>query len=279
MPNIPSSRRRVGIVYNPEKKRAHDEFMRLRRWFAARRVKAFGGTRITPAMKQANFVVAMGGDGTVLRVARATAPWRVPVLGVNIGRLGFLAATEISDATRTLSKVLAGLGRTETRMLLSVRGRARGKKFGPYLALNDCVVRSGPTGHILILRAFVRGRPLASYPGDGLIVSTPTGSTAYNVAASGPIIYPELDALILSPICPHSLSQRPLVLPTFEVITIEVERPSPAALLSVDGQTIATLAPGDTVEIQRAAEQAQLLMDPDRTYYQVLQSKLKWGGS
>ena len=133
---------------------------------------------------------------------------------------------------------------------------------------------------MLQLQASVRQKPLASYVGDGLIVSTPTGSTAYNLAASGPILYPDLDALLLCPICPHSLTQRPLVLPTFEVVEVEVLKPSPPALSCASTATCCkTLRPGDRIDIRRADEQAKLLMDPDRTYYQVLQSKLKWGGS
>jgi NAD+ kinase len=125
----------------------------------------------------------------------------------------------------------------------------------------------------------VRDKPLASYAGDGLIIATPTGSTAYNLAASGPILYPDLDVLLLCPICPHSLVQRPLVLPTFEVIEVEVLKPSPSALLCVDGHVAQTLHSGDRIAVRRAEEQPKLLMDSNHTYYQVLQNKLKWGGS
>jgi NAD+ kinase len=271
----------VGIVYNPEKERAFHECVRLKRLLRQRRIKSASGVKVTASMKQCSFVVALGGDGTVLSVARDVAPWGVPVLGVNVGRLGFLAATELPAMYRTLSRVLAGQSRVENRTLLSVHGFSRGKRFGPFLARNDCVLRSGATGRVLVLQASIRDRQLATYIGDGLIVSTPTGSTAYNLAVSGPIVYPDLDVLLLSPICPHSLAQRPLVLPTFEVISVAVDvgRPSPPALLCIDGQVKLHLGPGDRVEIRRAAEQVQLLMDPDRSYYQVLQSKLKWGGT
>jgi NAD+ kinase len=265
MAKRPSLYHRVGIVYNLEKERAYAEFSRLKRWLQQRRIKSHGGSKVLPPMRQCQFVVALGGDGTVLRVARDVAAWGVPVLGVNVGRLGFLAATEVQAMYRTLSRVLAGQGRVESRTLLTVSGVSRGKSFGPYLALNDCVLRSGATGRVLKMQTTIRGRLLANYVGDGLILSTPTGSTAYNLAASGPIVYPDLDVLILTPICPHTLAQRPLVLPTFEIISVEIGRPSPEAL--------------DRIEIRRAAEQVQLLTDPDRTFYQVLQSKLKWGGS
>ncbi len=163
--------------------------------------------------------------------------------------------------------------------MIAVSGQTRGKKFGPFTALNDIVIRSGVSGRILHLDAFVRGKPLASYMGDGLILSTPTGSTAYNLAASGPIVYPDLDVLLLSPICPHSLTQRPLVMPAFERIEVKVLQPNTDAFLCVDGHVMKTLRATDRVILQRSEDQVKLLMDPDTTFYQVLQSKLKWGGA
>jgi len=271
--------KQVALVYNADKPRAHHEWARLKRWLQQRNVKVIAGSKVTPSMRKADFVVAVGGDGTVLSTARQVAGWGIPVLGVNVGRLGFLAATEVGAMFRTLSRALAGESRVEARTMLSTTGVAKGKKFGPYLALNDAVVRSSASGRVLQVQATVRDRPLASYAGDGLIIATPTGSTAYNLAASGPILYPDLDVLLLCPICPHSFVQRPLVMPTFEVVEVEVLRPSPPAILCVDGYVIHTLHPGDRIEVRRAQEQAKLLMDPDRTYYQVLQNKLKWGES
>src|SRR5260370_40601494 len=155
--------------------------------------------------------------------------------------------------------------------MLAVSRTTRGNTFGPRLGLNDGVVRSGASGRALSLVAYVRGKPLASYVGDGLILSTPTGSTGYNLAASGPILYPDLDVLLLSPICPHSLMQRPLVMPTFEVVEVDVLRPSTEALLCVDGYIVHMLREGDRVSFRRAEDQVKLLMDRNRTYYHVLQ--------
>ena len=273
------SQQSVALVFNSDKPQARLEWIRLKRWLEKRNIQVVSASKVTTAMKTADFVVAVGGDGTVLSVARHVSAWGLPVLGVNVGRLGFLAATEVNAMFHTLSRVLAGECRVEVRTMLSVSGTIRGKKVGPYLSLNDCVVRSGASGRVLQLRAMVRDKPLASYAGDGLIISTPTGSTAYNLAASGPIVYPDLDVFLLCPICPHSLVQTPLVMPTFEVLEVEVLKPSPPAILCVDGHVSATLHPGDRIFVRRAEQQAKLLMDPDRTYYQVLQSKLKWGGS
>jgi NAD+ kinase len=270
---------KVGVVYNPQKERAKEEWLRVQRWLKSKRIAVIGGTKVTAPMKQADFVVALGGDGTVLRVARDVSRWNVPVLGVNVGRLGFLAATEVGATYRTLTRILAGQGRVEYRSMLTVNAVIGGKAVGPFVALNECVVRSGATGRILILRAMIQNRPLATYVGDGLIISTPTGSTAYNLAASGPIVHPDVDVILLSPICPHTLAQRPLVVPTSEVIEIVVEAPKTNAVLSLDGQQNHVVSPGDRVEVRLGTERVPLLMDPDRSFYQVLQSKLKWGGS
>src|SRR5258706_8117606 len=172
MPKTIQPPHRVALVYNADKPRAHHEWLRLKRWLEQHKVQVTAASRVTSAMKNSHFVVAVGGDGTVLSVARHVAAWGIPVLGVNVGRLGFLAATEVGAMFRTLSRVLSGESRVEVRTMLSVAGTSRGKKFGPYLALNDCVVRSGATGRVLLLQAAVRNKPLASYAGDGLIIAT-----------------------------------------------------------------------------------------------------------
>jgi len=278
MPTSNSRFTRVAIVYNPDKPRALEQSQKLSHWFKYHKIQITVANKVIPSMKTANMVMALGGDGTVLQVARDVSEWNVPVLGVNVGHLGFLAATETGAATRTLKRVIAGEGRIETRTLLEVTFRSGAKSYGPFLGLNDVVLRSGATGRVLWLESRVRDRVLASYAGDGLIVSTPTGSTAYNLAAGGPIVHPDLDILLMTPICPHSLALRPLVLPAYEVIEVDVRKPSAEAILTVDGRLIRTLDPGERVVIRRSLKQVNLLMDPDRTFYQVLQTKLKWGG-
>ena len=269
----------IALVYNPELPRAHNEWLRMKRWLTGHKIKVIGAGKVIDRMKTADCVVAFGGDGTVLDVSKQVARWGTPVLGVNAGHLGFLAATEAGAMFRTMARVLKGEGRVEVRSMVSVRGTTQGKKFGPYLALNEGVVRSGASGRALHLAAYVRNKPLASYIGDGFILSTPTGSTAYNLAASGPILYPELDVLLIAPVCPHSLAQRPLVMPPFETVEVHVLKPSHGTLLCIDGKVVETLHAGDHAVFSRAQQQVKLLMDPDRTYYQVLQSKLNWGGS
>ena len=141
--------KKVALVFNADKPRARHEWQRLKRWLSHHKVKVAASSRVTTAMKDADFVVAVGGDGTVLSVARHVAKWGVPVLGVNVGRLGFLAATEVGAMFRTLARVLSGESRIEVRTLLSVSGFSRGKKFGSHLALNDVVIRSGASGSLI----------------------------------------------------------------------------------------------------------------------------------
>ena len=270
---------RVAVVYNPSIERARTEWRRLQRWLKAHHKSVIGGTDVKPEMKHADFLVVLGGDGTLLNVARAVARWNLPLLGVNVGRLGFLAATETASLYQTLALILAKRSRVEKRALLSVTATVRGQPAGPFLGLNVCVIRSASSGRVAILQALIQNLPLATYVGDGLIVSTPTGSTAYSLAASGPIIHPELDVLLLCPICPHTLSQRPLLVPTSEIISVRVDRTSQPAMVSLDGQEILTLQPGDHVDIREGTERVLLLMDPAHSFYQVLQTKLKWGGT
>ncbi len=269
--------RKIAVVYNSNKERAYKEWLKLERWLKARRKVVIGGPTVVPEMKHSDFVIVLGGDGTLLNAAREVCRWNIPLLGVNVGRLGFLTASEVGTMYQTLTRILAGKGRLEERGLLSVTATVRGKPAGPFLGLNEAVVRSSATGRVVILQALIDNRFLATYVGDGLIVSTPTGSTAYSLAASGPIVHPKLNILLLCPICPHTLTQRPLIMPTSESIAVLVERSSQPAMISLDGQEILTLQPGDRVDIQQATERVKFLMDPDYSFYEVLQSKFKWG--
>jgi len=271
------SARLVGIVYNPDKELAKRERTRITQWLSERGYQMIVSERVTTAMAKASLVLALGGDGTVLRVARGMAPYNVPVLGINIGRLGFLAATGTGASIRTLARVLAGKVELQERTLLSVTASSNGRDEGTLLALNDCVLRSGSTGRIAMLKVEVDKKPLATYRGDGLIVATPTGSTAYNLAASGPIVHPSLNVLLLTPICPHTLVQRPLIIPAQSTISIVIPYSEPQVMLCLDGQVTFPLKKNDRVTVKLAPETVRFYHDPERTYYQLLQTKLKWG--
>ncbi|MBI5629253.1 MAG: NAD(+)/NADH kinase [Elusimicrobia bacterium] len=233
-------------------------------------------------LRLADIAVALGGDGTMLRAARILAPHSIPLLGINSGGLGFLSSTDASEFRRHCDAILKGRFVLEERWMIAVEALRDGKKiFGPYIALNDCVIRCGDQARAISLRTRSNDRFVADYFGDGLIVSTPTGSTAYALAASGPIVDPRLEVLLIAPICPHTLTQRPLIIPAADPLVIRLTtrraHEAPRVLLSLDGQMGCALKVGDEVRITRYEKPFKLLLNPKRSYYEVLRRKLMWG--
>jgi NAD+ kinase len=237
---------------------------------------------IREKLRLADIAVALGGDGTMLRAARILAPLSIPLLGVNSGGLGFLSGTDASDFNRDCDDILNGKFLLEERWMVSVQAyRGNRRLFGPNIALNDVVIRCGDQARAISMRVKSADLFVADYFGDGLIVSTPTGSTAYNLAASGPIVDPSLDVLILAPICPHTLTQRPLIIPVEDPLTIKLTtrraHELPRVLLSLDGQLGCALKVGDELRITRYEKPFKLLLNPKRSYYEVLRRKFRWG--
>ncbi len=228
----------------------------------------------------ADAAVAVGGDGTVLYAARHVINKGIPVLGINAGGLGFLSGMEQKDFMRAAGSFLSGGFGSVKRSLLSV-GVSRGGRtvFGPRAALNDCVIRS-QEARAFRLKASFGGKFLSDYFGDGLIVSTPSGSTAYSLAASGPIVMPDLEVVLLSPICPHTLTHRPIALPAAGELEVEVRGGSygPKVMaLSVDGQENFVLQPGDVVKVRRHPRSFVMLVPDGFSYFDMLRRKLSWG--
>ncbi len=261
----------VVLFHNPDKPDAVRALPVLRAWFRKRGVRVLPPARVS----EARLAVALGGDGTLLSAARRTAPLGIPVLGVNLGRLGFLAAADLSRAAKTLNDLLAGRLPLSSRLMLE----ARGVRGPARLALNDVVVRGRNTARVIGLSVRVDGEDLGTFVGDGLIVSTPTGSTAYSLAASGPIVEPEMDLFLLTPICPHSFTQRPVVLSPDSVVQIFLKDQGrdESALVSMDGQRSFVLSPGQSVTVRRAEARFHIFSDPRRPYFSLLREKLKWG--
>ncbi len=256
----------------------------VRTLLKARGVRAVTAARVPTArsLRDADLAIALGGDGTMLHVARQVAPRGIPLLGVNIGTLGFLSATEAGDLKRCLNSVQAGRFAIEERSMLSAEVLRGGRRiFGPDLALNEVVIRCGEQARAITLSTRSGERFVADYFGDGLIVATPTGSTAYSLAASGPIIDPSLDVTLVAPICPHALTQRPLIVPAHLPLTIRLgkrrEGEVPRVLVSLDGRTGCDLKIGDEVRVRRAETPLRLLLPPGRSFFEVLRRKLKWG--
>lgn len=225
----------------------------------------------------ADLIVAVGGDGAMLHAARMAAMADVPVLGVNRGRLGFLADVGPEQMLQSLDDALAGRCQAERRMLLAAQILTNGRPIDA-LALNDVVVAKRETGRMVDVRTWVNGAYVNTHVGDGFIIATPTGSTAYALSCGGPIVHPSLDAVVLVPVCPHTLSDRPIVVPAGSVVEIELaDRFESRAQVVCDGIVLCDLDPGVRLRIERARVRATLLHPPGHDYYRILRSKLHWG--
>jgi NAD+ kinase len=232
-----------------------------------------------PPVDGVDLVVSLGGDGTVLFAARAAAGRGVPLLPFNLGRLGFIAGFGKSDWTVALDCWLEGKLGLTARTMLAVEVRREGQRVAEFVALNDGVVSAQGIAKVIALDIRVGGHALGAYRSDGVIVATPTGSTAYNLAAGGPVLYPEMDAMILNPVCPFTLSNRPLVVPGSDRIDVVVEEGRrTAVMLTIDGQVTFDLRAADRVSFTHAERRA-LIYTPERhSFYEVLREKLSWSG-
>jgi NAD+ kinase len=226
---------------------------------------------------RADLVVAIGGDGTLLHAARNVAAREVPLVGINRGRLGFLTDVSPEHMLETLDAILGGNYLAERRLMLAA-GLAEHAPNRPLFALNDIVVQKGDTGRLLDFTTEVDNTYVNTHRGDGLIVATPTGSTAYALSCGGPIIQPNVDALVMVPICPHTLSDRPLVLPSSSAIRVTLDNAGGSdAHVVCDGEPLARMAATDTLTISLAKQSVTLLHPRDYNYYELLRSKLNWG--
>jgi NAD+ kinase len=228
------------------------------------------------AAEKPEFAVVLGGDGTILAAARSLSHAGVPILGVNLGSLGFLAEVPLTHLYQTLEAVKAGRYQIEERAMLEVEMRGRNKQ-ARFTALNDVVVKDNKRARMGDFDVWVGDEFVSNYKADGVIVSTPTGSTAYSLAAGGPILLPGVGAFVITPVSPHALTNRPLVIRDTEEIKIKVGPTDDGSFLTVDGQVGEELAEGDQVLCRKSATCMKLIRMPDRTFFDILRSKLKWG--
>lgn len=281
---------RVGVVAKPGAAKAEGVIRELLDWLAARGltvvveaetaelvparpVKALAKPELPAAV---DLIVVLGGDGTLLSTARAVAGRPVPLLGVNLGELGFLTATTLDEMFPALEALLAGRMAIEERMLLDVRVLRKGTAVWEHLALNDVVIMRAAMSRIIGFSVAVEDRHATGYRADGLIVATPTGSTAYSLSAGGPILFPTMEAVVLTPICAHSLTNRPIVLPATQRVAVTVLTDQ-EVVVTVDGQAGLALREHDTVEVQQAPWRVRLARFPEKDFFSVLRTKLKWG--
>jgi NAD+ kinase len=226
--------------------------------------------------KTVEFVITLGGDGTILKAARMASPCGVPILGVHMGRFGFIAELHPGDLFPHLEEILDGKMQIEERLMVRAEVWRAGEPVHSGIGLNDALIKSAMT-HLLQLKTSLGGEEFATYPADGILVASPTGSTAYALSSGGPLVAPTVQALVIVPICPHTLSARPLVVPAFEVIEIEVESDGGEVIFAVDGTERFSLQNGDRVVVRRADYPTRLIVLNHTTFYRKVRERYLYG--
>jgi NAD+ kinase len=273
----------VAIITKKFKPDALEAGRALKTWLEGRGIAACHfenepDPHIPPLPDEVEFIVVMGGDGTILSVARHFGERGVPIFGVNLGGLGFLTEISVDELYASMAEhVLTGKFEVEERLMLTVTLFRQGEAFWRENVLNDAVINKGALARIAEMTTWIDGEYLTVYRADGLIVATPTGSTAYNLSAGGPIVYPTLRHLLLLPICSHTLSNRPLILPDTVTVAVTLDEIVQDVYLTLDGQVGRELQPGDRVEIRRAPYYLRLVKSPYRSHFEILRTKLGWG--
>lgn len=282
--------KRIGIIANIAKEKSPEYTLRLRDWFLEQGLGVFlegeiagkigeaDGLDMRELVSQVNLLVVLGGDGTILRTARAVVGYDIPLVGINLGVFGYLTEVNLNEMYSALKVILQGEYQTEKRMMLEVTVNGKGEPLGGHTVLNDVVINRGNLSRIIELETAVDDRYLTTFKADGLIVATPTGSTAYSLSAGGPIVFPEQDLIIINPICPHTLTNRPIILSESAVVKVILWTKEQGATLTLDGQVSFTLKSGDTITIRKSRYVTTLVSSPYRNYLEILRTKLGWGG-
>ncbi|HSF66545.1 MAG TPA: NAD(+)/NADH kinase [Nitrospiraceae bacterium] len=237
-----------------------------------------GGFQKTQLASKADVLLVLGGDGTMLNAARLAGERGIPILGVNMGGLGFLTEVRLENLYPSLERVFANDFVLDERLMLRTHIHRHGETVAQGVVLNDVVISKGTLARMIELKIAIQGRFVTNLRGDGLIVSSPTGSTAYSLSAGGPIIDPAVQSLILTPVCPHTLTHRPLIVPGGAAIDVTLTSKDDGAMSTLDGQVGVAITQGDTVVIQTSEHRTRLIRFPESNYYDVLREKLKWGG-
>jgi NAD+ kinase len=224
-----------------------------------------------------DMIIVLGGDGTMIGVARLVAEKGIPILGVNIGGLGFLTAVSRDELYEVLDRVLVDDCHVEERIMLNACVLRHSECIAEYIVMNDVVVNKGALARIIDLETYVNSTYISTFKADGLIVSTPTGSTAYALSAGGPILYPTINSIVLAPICPHTLTNRPIVLPDDVKIEIMLRSRNEDVFLTLDGQMGFSLRQNDIIEVKKSQYRARLFIPCERDYFEIIRTKLKWG--
>ncbi|HEV2912811.1 MAG TPA: NAD(+)/NADH kinase [Pyrinomonadaceae bacterium] len=292
---VKSAIRRVGVVVKPHQQDALKTICQLVEWLQVRGIKLIGGPEIeaeriehetgcaveTVANERLgeaiDLMVVLGGDGTMIATARMLGDSEVPVLGINYGSLGYLAEFRIEEMFPALESILEGEYRLDSRVMLAAELFRGDEQLLHNRVLNDVVINKSALARIIEIEANLNSQFVNSFRADGLIVSTPTGSTAYNLSAGGPVIYPSMNAVVITPICPFTLSNRPIVVPDDAEIELYLRTPDEEVALTLDGQVGFPMTEGDRVLIKKSRTTFNLVQPTNRNYFEVLRDKLRWG--
>lgn len=291
----PFSIKRIGVVVKPHQPDALETLCRLTSWLSQRGITLVGSEEIERIRieqetgcsvdvvsreelpKSVDLILVLGGDGTMIATARMLGDSEVPVIGVNYGGLGYLAEFRIEELFPALESILAGHYKVEPRVMLAVELRRGDEVITKNRVLNDVVINKSALARIIEIDAYLNDQFVNSFRADGLIVSTPTGSTAYNLSAGGPVIYPSMSAMVITPICPFTLSNRPIVVPDDSLIEVRLITENEEVALTLDGQVGFPLQASDRVLIRKSQTTFNLVQPPNRNYFDVLRDKLRWG--
>lgn len=290
-----SSTKRIGVVLKPHQPDALKTMCELAAWLEERNIRLVGGPEIErdriaeqtgcaveevesgKLADNADLILVLGGDGTMIATARMMGDSEVPVLGVNYGGLGYLAEFRIEELYTALQSILAGNYRLDRRVMLDVELQRGTKQVTSNRVLNDIVINKSALARIIEIEAYLNRQFVNSFRADGLIVSTPTGSTAYNLSAGGPVIFPSMNAVVITPICPFTLSNRPIVVPDDAVIELCLKTEREEVALTLDGQVGFPLEVEDRVMIRKSHTTFNIVQPTNRNYFEVLRDKLRWG--
>jgi NAD+ kinase len=279
----------IGILTKPKFPEVTSTLLGVVAWLRARNIEVLldttsaallneeGGMPKTQLAEKADVLLVLGGDGTILSAARLAAERSIPILGVNMGGLGFLTEVRLDNLYPSLERVFANDFVLDGRLMLATHIHRHGETVARGVVLNDVVISKGTLARMIDLQVAIGGQFVTSLRGDGLIIGTPTGSTAYSLSAGGPIMNPGVQALMLTPICPHTLTHRPLIVPGNVVIEVTLTSQDEGSMATLDGQVGVTIVQGDKTVIHASDYQTRLIRFPESHYYEVLRGKLKWG--
>ena len=282
--------KKIGIVANVKKEKAPDYTLALRDWLRQRNIEVLleegiagkicneEGMERQALAANVDLLIVFGGDGTILRTARFALGCATPIVGINLGGFGYLTEVNLNEMYEALEIILKGDYETDQRMMLDAAVSDQEGDEQVFTVLNDVVLNRAHLSRIVELETYVDGRYLITYKADGLIVATPTGSTAYSLSAGGPIVFPHQNVIILNPICPHTLTNRPIILPADVCIQVILRTKEQGAMLTMDGQVSLALKSGEILKIKKSQHITTLISSPHRDYLEILRNKLGWVG-